>query len=145
MWAITCANIIYVHSRRVGKATAQVNEALQQTALRRVEAQTKRDDLLAWEQAFSSAQQAKALAENGPVPHSLFGEVQDIARNIEEEHKQAQLRVKSVNRDAQMLKDLMNAPLESTYSEKYMQFDYNKTHTALLEAFLSYEIDLTSL
>ncbi len=136
---------MFDRSQRVSRATALVNEAIQETALRRVEAQTKRDDLIAWEQASSSAKRANALAESVPVSKVLVVQARDLAAQLDTEHEQARIHVLTAGRDAKMLRDLTNARLVSSKRMVEGAFDSARAHTAYRLAFFEYGIDLVNL
>ncbi len=134
----------YDRNQRTKMATALVNDALQESAFRRVAAEAKRDDLVAWEQAVSAAVRATAIADSGSVHNTLLIKAHNETSRLKTAYQQNVDRIAMSAKDARMLRDLDQARFE-LFAEPTVRPDGGKFRDRCDRAFKEYGIDLPKL
>jgi len=136
--------VLYERTERRRAATELVNRALEAALRKSDQAQSRPDDLSAWEAALASARQAAALVNAGPVCSELRDRVRFVCANVELGEQKARRHLVETERDRRMLAACEEARHEMVMLAK-RRFDRRGMAVAFAGAFRDYGIDLEGL
>jgi tetratricopeptide (TPR) repeat protein len=132
--------LAYDRAERQMKATAFVNEALQEATLRIAVARQRRDDLQAWAAAVAVATRASSLADAGPKNVELKQKVETLLGAVMREEELAKLRLADAEKDRTALKALEEAKMSGAAA-----FNGDDIRVAYGRAFRNYGIDIENM
>jgi tetratricopeptide (TPR) repeat protein len=138
VWAID-------RSQRTAYAEARIDEALQESAIRRAAAEATGDDLVAWEQSVGAAKRASAIAESSVISLSLRSRVQNENSQLQSAYQQTIDRMTQSAKDARMLLELSQARTDLFGQLIGNGLDDRRYRARCEEAFRDYGIDIEAL